>query len=984
MANQGEFQIVEFSPELKAAIMQYAEIKNQMGSYLIEAYKEYPDTRKCDIRDFAEMIEVAPDLTADEMKENCINFVRDYTGSDPDKRKNILDNFYNRFEDNGLHSLNLDCLKGEDKGTRGSDRLTDSERDVMKLITKFRCTQSIGTKMEENPEYVKERFGDARTSERFNAQSDAIHVMTFYMTELLAKNHLDPQLSEVPYDNMGFAYQTTVMDIVAQRAEQVMAGIDGRETQPDIHFSLSQEKNGLYGLDQGLLPNQTPAQMDAAVKDAYDSTFGAVYNGHSAIQRMEELGVNQLDLIYIDGISAAERFGGRYQNLNLDQVQMANRVKLDVMRAVMEGSHHIDLVTLDMDQQGNIVPNARGVKVDLHGFDQMERQNEHGRLRRLFNRGPFKIKTRADQADRINSESQSAEERLSEVIPNIGDRLAKLKSAKRLHEMDLMDFGLQKEPDSPRVSREKEKLEQIQARIDEIKDKNRPLEVQAAELKNRMDAGGRLEKARQRVGRMEEKAKATGTVKTDGCLTDLEAGTAMETVLGDYSKEEQDKAKDVYLKEFLPNFGRMNGVWQTNGMGKEQLEQRRVELTAGGQSMETPFHLEVIDGLLAAGTPEAQQAYRDSVLKDYLDGADRYGKLCGEMLERHPAAGFTDQMKNENKAQIEALEGQILPVPETLLKERAEQEARIHDFQELDGKPAELTSSPPVDYQAPKTREEAVERIAALDAQYGPAMEYNDKCARVAQAGVMASIDTLNPYNGRYQAQVLTDYFDKIGINTGSLGADKNQSLEESRKVLMGIAKSKPGTPIPHDSQEHGSNMMKLYMEAINSDPVLARFGAMGQEFREDCTHKSAERERLIADMRGFGKEERLEALAAADGAEKNQKAPAKEGAVKDAAVKENPEKEAAKETAKEAPKEAPAHEAGPAKEEAGHLKQGRKEVSVEHLKKKEMEDTKREKEQTWEGRSPSNPYISARKMDGTNGIGSHRISNPHPGNRKH
>lgn len=88
MENQREFQIVKFSPELKAAIKQYAEIQDQMGNYLFMAYEKYPDKeRQCDVRDFSEMIEVLPGLSAEQMEEKCTKYIKDYTGSDPDKRK---------------------------------------------------------------------------------------------------------------------------------------------------------------------------------------------------------------------------------------------------------------------------------------------------------------------------------------------------------------------------------------------------------------------------------------------------------------------------------------------------------------------------------------------------------------------------------------------------------------------------------------------------------------------------------------------------------------------------------------------------------------------------------------------------------------------------------------------------------------------------------------------------------------------------------
>lgn len=454
MANQGEFRIVEFSPELKAAIKQYAETQEQMGEYLIEAYKDYPDTRKCDERDFFQMMEVIPGLSADQLKEKCTKFIMDYTGPDPNKRKKILDDFYDRFQECDIHALNLSCLKGEDKGARGVNHLTESEQDVMKLITHYGCTQSIGTKLKENPEYKRERFGDPKAAERLHTQSDTVHVISLYIVELLAKNHLSQQLGEIGYDSINCKHQVSAMDIMTQRMDQITAGMEGRPIQMDIQFSLSQEKNGLYGLDKGQLPGMTSGKTVEMAENAYDSTFGAVYNGFTAKERMTELAIDEFDLIHIDGLSAREQFSGRYQGTNLSESQIEKQIKRDIMRSVMEGSHHIDLITLDMNAKGDIAANPHAVKVDLHGFDQMEREKEHGRVRNRLGRGPFKVKTRADMADRINKDGQSVEDRLSHVIPQINEKLAMLTNSKEHDKSGPANHKLQKEEDSSLVKKE--------------------------------------------------------------------------------------------------------------------------------------------------------------------------------------------------------------------------------------------------------------------------------------------------------------------------------------------------------------------------------------------------------------------------------------------------------------------------------------------------------------------------------------------------
>lgn len=446
MENQREFQIVKFSPELKAAIKQYAEIQDQMGNYLFMAYEKYPDKeRQCDVRDFSEMIEVLPGLSAEQMEEKCTKYIKDYTGSDPDKRKKILDDFYDRFLEFDINARNLSCLKGEGKGVRGVDGLTESEQEVMKLITQFGRTQAMNVKLKENPEYKRERFGDPMALERLNVQDDTTHAMNFYVIELLANNHLSHDFKEIDFDTLCGKDQVTAMDIVTQRTAQIMAGMEGRPIQMDIHFSLSQEKNGLYGLDKGQLSGENAGNTDNVAERAFEFSLGAIYDIANVRQWMNDQGMDEFDLIHIDGLSAREQFAGKYEGGNLNQYAIKKQMKKDVMKSVMEGSHHIDLITLDMNAKGDIVANPHAVKVDLHAFDQLEKQNEHGRTRHRLDRGPFKIKTRADMADRINKDKQSVEDRLSHVIPRINEKLAVQTNAKEQDKSDHINHGLQKE-----------------------------------------------------------------------------------------------------------------------------------------------------------------------------------------------------------------------------------------------------------------------------------------------------------------------------------------------------------------------------------------------------------------------------------------------------------------------------------------------------------------------------------------------------------
>ena len=60
---------------------------------------------------------------------------------------------------------------------------------------------------------------------------------------------------------------------------------------------------------------------------------------------MNEMGVDALDLIHVDGLSARERYGNKYANLS--EWEQNKMIKAEVMGAIMDGQR-VDAVTLGL------------------------------------------------------------------------------------------------------------------------------------------------------------------------------------------------------------------------------------------------------------------------------------------------------------------------------------------------------------------------------------------------------------------------------------------------------------------------------------------------------------------------------------------------------------------------------------------------------------------------------------------------------------
>ena len=86
------------------------------------------------------------------------------------------------------------------------------------------------------------------------------------------------------------------------------------------------------------------------------------------------------------------------------------------------------------------------LEADLHAYDQMEKRSEHSGFRRLFDWGPGKIRTKADNVDRKTGKNRQMEERTGLITNSIASRLEARESKQYLME----NLGMSPKPVRPR------------------------------------------------------------------------------------------------------------------------------------------------------------------------------------------------------------------------------------------------------------------------------------------------------------------------------------------------------------------------------------------------------------------------------------------------------------------------------------------------------------------------------------------------------
>lgn len=422
-----DIQLFIFSDELKNAINELRNSENRLEEYKREIAPTLPDNgRKCDRRDIADMIRLEPGKTPEEEKAYVREVILDLEGSDPERRYRRLDSFFDQVDDYDPRKLDLSCMNGQDKEIREPGKLTASERDFMKMLQNFRRGQAIGTKSRENPDYIEKRYQSPEAQETKEIKRTYATLGTsMYMTQVLMLNGYNQLLDEVvPYPMMTGTDNAKVASVALQRYDNYMSGLEHSAINPEIRFSLTPDQANLYGLDKQLMAGKVSAEMKNNAVNMFDSTLDPLCSDTDYLKRLDAAGVNPFDLIHINGKSVNELYGDKYKNLS--DRERKNMLKTEVMGAVMGGKSHIDLINIEKGADGMLKAVTTPVHPDLHAYDKMEKQAEHGRLHRMFDWGPGKIKTKADLIDKMEKDLAGKEPLTRESEGRINEKLGKL------------------------------------------------------------------------------------------------------------------------------------------------------------------------------------------------------------------------------------------------------------------------------------------------------------------------------------------------------------------------------------------------------------------------------------------------------------------------------------------------------------------------------------------------------------------------------
>ena len=392
------------SDNLRRGIGEFNSRRNSITEEVERFKADHPEIREWgDPRDFCEMVPFSLDDDEETIRRRAQEYLEAYYDSEhPERRTALLDEFYDAREALDVGSLDLSTLQGQDPGTPGPHGLTASEYDMFRLLRAFRADQAYATKLTHNPGYAAQRFSDPGRRAAYDASMDVMvgAVDMYFSNYLLPMNGLNQLLEkdETPADLRWMFIQTEAADRMEGALARQRAQMRALKPElPEIPLVLRFPEEMYWDPAAG---EPDAAQLRAA-EAAFDRTFSGFFqNGFGGVKQQKQIGIDEMDLIFVDGMSANEFLSRRFPGRAMNEAQK----KQQLLLSLQEGGHLLEAGSYQPNGRGEDVVQLTPVRLDLHGMDKAEKRAKHSAIRRLFDFGPFKIKTTADRQDALQQE----------------------------------------------------------------------------------------------------------------------------------------------------------------------------------------------------------------------------------------------------------------------------------------------------------------------------------------------------------------------------------------------------------------------------------------------------------------------------------------------------------------------------------------------------------------------------------------------------
>ncbi len=301
---------------------------------------------KIDQRDFLNIaVGVIGDFT-EENKKAAVQMVEDFYTGDPEKRKPWLDKLFDKRESYHPQSWTL-----------GSDSKYDHE--WMEAVENQLLNQVIGVKgLTENPGYVGQRYDSAEKfvafdlRETFSVSSSgyigAVMMANGYDASSYRPNGMDaPDMKEICEDILDSSYYSL------------------RRTEYDFAISQAALEGRNIKKEKQVIINEDPQNRDSLFSTLLD--YSSPHRN-----RADKSGLNIFDTIFINGVSAAEKYREQLGSRNAEgEYSNDDNVRKMITNDLLDGKNRIETAMILQDKSGKAKIDLVAIKPE---FEAMKKE----------------------------------------------------------------------------------------------------------------------------------------------------------------------------------------------------------------------------------------------------------------------------------------------------------------------------------------------------------------------------------------------------------------------------------------------------------------------------------------------------------------------------------------------------------------------------------------------------------------------------------
>ena len=353
------------------------------------------------------------------------DFVKAYVSGQPEKREPYLTDLFDELQN---FRWNPDITSGS--------VMESNLASIVDHSKKFCYLQNL---ISDNKDYYEEHFPNPQDRIALEAAVDMSTSITPLISHVLAENNYEYSLEERPREEVRLIDTKASAMLRAQTAEHVyrqqMDTLEGRTADHTLNLRFNEGINRslcFIGKDLEKARKQLAAGKEkpdlrtdlwTEASSTFDSVFDAISPGSSQGKEQTRLGLDQFDMIYIDGKSVREACSGKYRNAS--PAELNKLMKGEVIHALTSGRNRVELATVQRDKDNHAHLSISSVEPDIRAIEPTVKE-DYSAIRRIFNRGPFRCKTRTERLETLKSADEGKEARQAAMAENFRVKIQRL------------------------------------------------------------------------------------------------------------------------------------------------------------------------------------------------------------------------------------------------------------------------------------------------------------------------------------------------------------------------------------------------------------------------------------------------------------------------------------------------------------------------------------------------------------------------------